>query len=161
MEPRLIALWLYLDQLGVSSDIETVSDRKRVQKAVYLGQLSGVDFGYRFGWYLMGPYSTTLTQDYYEMAEAINLGENDYQNMELRSSIRNKLDKIAPLLKKPDSVNLQDEQWLELVASYHYLIKVRLSSNEEALNTLKEEKSLLIDYVSTAKKELTKAGLLP
>ena len=63
MEPRLIALRLYLDQLGVSSDIETVSDRKRVQKAVYLGQLSGVDFGYRFGWYLMGPYSTTLTED--------------------------------------------------------------------------------------------------
>ena len=58
MDAKLITLRLFLDALGQSVDIETVDDRKRVQKAVYLGQLSGVDLGYRFSWYVMGPYST-------------------------------------------------------------------------------------------------------
>lgn len=60
MDSNLIALKLFLDDLGVSADIETIDDRKRVQKAVYLGQAAGADLGYRFGWYLLGPYSPSL-----------------------------------------------------------------------------------------------------
>ncbi len=50
MEARQIVLKLFLSTLGVPADIDTVNDRKRVQKAVYIGQLTGVDLGYRFGW---------------------------------------------------------------------------------------------------------------
>ena len=79
MEQKLIALKMFLDALGVPETIDTIDDRKRVQKAVYLGQLSGIDLGYRFGWYLKGPYSPALTRDYFGLAEAIGLGDDEYR----------------------------------------------------------------------------------
>ncbi len=160
MKPRLIALQLFLDQLGVSSEINSLEDRVRVQKAVYLGQLSGIDFGYRFSWYLKGPYCSKLTKDYYELEEAINLGEDDFEKMKLKTSIREKLDNIYPLLEKPEASSLADEEWLELVASYHYLIGVRGCNKNEAQDTLKEEKPHLIDSLELADTRLSEAGLL-
>src|SRR3712207_9330456 len=62
--------------------------RKRVQKAVYIGQLTGVDLGYRFSWYVKGPYSTALTRDYYDLAEDVNSGE-DRKSTRLNSSHAN------------------------------------------------------------------------
>ena len=56
MEEKLVVLKLFLDELGIPDSIDTVDERKRIQKAAYLGQLSGVDLGYRYGWYKMGPY---------------------------------------------------------------------------------------------------------
>src|SRR5262245_31088985 len=75
MEAKLEVLRLFLNALDVPSAIDTVNERKRVQKAVYLGQLSEIDLGYRFGWYIMGPYSTSLTQDYYQLSEALATSE--------------------------------------------------------------------------------------
>ena len=161
MEPRLIALQLFLDQLDVSSEIDSLEDRVRVQKAVYLGQLSGVDLGYRFSWYLRGPYCSKLTKDYYEVEDAINAGEVDYKEMVLKPSIREKLAAVSPLLKKPESIQLESENWLELVASYHYLRKVRGISKSEALTTFKEEKPALVEFVGTAETQLQKFRLLP
>jgi uncharacterized protein YwgA len=160
MEPRLIALQLFLKQLGVSSEIESLEDRVRVQKAVYLGQLSGVDFGYRFSWYLRGPYSTKLTTDYFELEEAIRLREEDSKKMELKTSIKKKLDAIAPLMKKPNTVTLEIEGWLELVASYHFLRKVRGYSNREATAKLEEEKPSLVEFVKICEQSLINVGLL-
>jgi hypothetical protein len=54
MEKHQIALKLFLDELGVPIDTNNINDRKLAQKAVYLGQLSGVDLGYRFGWFSTG-----------------------------------------------------------------------------------------------------------
>jgi hypothetical protein len=51
METRLVTLFLFLRELGVEPRIATVADRKGVQKAVYIGQLSGIDLGYRYSWY--------------------------------------------------------------------------------------------------------------
>ncbi|HZZ71301.1 MAG TPA: hypothetical protein VFE24_03555, partial [Pirellulales bacterium] len=60
MNPNSIAIKLMLDELGIPETIATVDDRKRVQKAVYLGQRAGMNLGYRFGWYVRGPYSSAL-----------------------------------------------------------------------------------------------------
>lgn len=160
MEPRLIALRLFLNQLEVSSEINTLADRVRVQKAVYLGQLSGVDLGYRFGWYLRGPYCTRLTKDYFEIEEAIELEEDDYKNMELKSSIKKKLDKVSPVLKKPASVDLEYEEWLELVASYHYLRKIRECSEKEARAVLENEKPHLVRFMEIADTRLKEIDLI-
>jgi len=160
MEPRLIALQLFLDQLGVSHEIGSLEDRVRVQKAVYLGQLSGVDLGYRFSWYLRGPYSSKLTKDYYEVKDAITTGEVDYKKMVLKPSISEKLSAVSPLLKKPETIPLENEAWLELVASYHYLRKVGGYSHDEALTTFEKEKSHLVKFVSVAKSQLEKFNLL-
>ena len=67
MEMKLVLLKLFLDKLGISSEIDTFEKRKTIQKAVYLGQLTDVDLSYRFGWYLKGPYSPSLAEDYYPL----------------------------------------------------------------------------------------------
>jgi uncharacterized protein YwgA len=49
----------------------TFAGRFRIQKAVFLLRAQGHDFSasYRFSMYLKGPYSTTLSKDYYEISE--------------------------------------------------------------------------------------------
>lgn len=160
MEARLTALKLFLEELGVPSDIKTIADRKRVQKAVYLGQLTGVDLGYRFSWYLMGPYSTSLTQDYYELAEAIDLGDKDFENKKLKSSVKEKLSKIIPIFQKPANVTLDDQDWLELVASLRYLRSVSQYDNEKAKEIIKDNKPHLKDFIPDAESILTKHNLI-
>ena len=56
MDATHIVLKLVVKELGEQGDIQTLEDRKIFQKAVYLGQLSGLDLGYRYSWYLRGPY---------------------------------------------------------------------------------------------------------
>ena len=41
-------------------------------------QVAGTDLGYRFGWYIRGPYSTTLTQDAFTLKDEIAVGETDH-----------------------------------------------------------------------------------
>ena len=160
MDARLITLKLFLDQLGIPTDIETVDDRKRVQKAVYLGQLTGVDLSYRFGWYLMGPYSPTLTKDYYSLAETISSGDKSYQSHQLQSSVQEQLRRALPLMQVPQEVALTTEQWLELLASYQYLRKVSKQDEQSALETLKTTKPNLVDFTREAKNTFVRLGFL-
>lgn len=160
MDSSLVVLKLFLDELGIQDEIRTVDDRKRVQKAIYLGQLSGVDLGYRFSWYLMGPYSTSLTKDYYSLAEAIHSGETDYRDKELKDSIKKRLMKLADLMAVPMSVKLPQEDWLELVASLHFLLKVSQYSKTKAVEILKEKKLRLSKYIPHAEAALKRKGLL-
>jgi uncharacterized protein YwgA len=160
MDTRLVALKLFLDELQIPTDIETVDDRKRVQKAVYLGQLSGVDLGYRFGWYLMGPYSPALTKDYYGLAEAIASGDRDFEDKELQEPIQDRLRSVLPLMEVPNGVSLSQEDWLELVSSLHYLRKVRRCSDDETMEILEKEKPCLFASVGRAEIALQEVGLL-
>ena len=162
MEPRLITLKLFLEQLNISPKIETVDDRKRVQKAVYLGQRTGVDLSYRFGWYLMGPYSPTLTKDYYNLADALeSLNEREYQEYQLQEPIKAKLSHALPLLMPPETVLLTQDQWLELVASYDYLRRVSKETHKDAVQTLEKEKPHLVKYINQAQAILQQENFLP
>jgi uncharacterized protein YwgA len=160
MEAKHIALKLILDELNVSDNIESIDDRKRVQKAIYLGQLAGVQLGYRFGWYKKGPYSPHLTKDYYALAEAIEMGESDYSKVRLHSDVRAKLASIKPLFNVPSGIDLPQEDWLELVSSVHYLLKISKRDEEGAREVLQREKENLYPYAETAKQALMSAQLL-
>jgi uncharacterized protein YwgA len=157
MEPRLIALKLFLDFLEIPTDIETVDDRKKVQKAIYLGQLTGVDLGYRFGWYLMGPYSTSLTKDYYALAESL-VSDKEYEKKSLKRAIADKLSNIKPLFIKPPNVpdDISQEDWLELIASYHYLKVIQKYDEKDTKTILQKEKPKLFPYIRIVKNELDK-----
>ncbi len=160
LEPRLITLKLFLDELGIPADIQTVDDRKRVQKAVYLGQLSGVDLGYRYSWYLMGPYCSDLTKDYYSLNEAIKSGDKEDEKMELLDSVRTKLHNILPVLEIPENVKLVQEEWLELLSSLHFLLEKGNYDKEKAIEILKEEKPNLCDFIDEAVQKLSEMKLL-
>lgn len=160
MSAKLVALKLFLDELGIESNIDTVDDRKRVQKAVYLGQIAQVDLGYRFGWYLRGPYSTGLTKDYYALADVINSGEFDAGGKALMPKLREQLVKIRPLLDLPPDVTLSQEDWLELLASLHFLRCVSKFEREEADKRILREKPHLHAFLAEAESQLQRYGLL-
>jgi len=161
MEPRLAVLKAVLDVFGVPAEIGTLSDRKRVQKAIYLAQRTGVDLGYRFGWYLMGTYSPPLTRDYFALDEAIGSAtEGEATTATLPQAVMEKLQAIRPLFDVPGGVNLRQPDWLEIVASVHYLRRVRELSEEKALEILSEEKHHLVAYIPQAEQALRACGLL-
>ncbi|MBI3910336.1 MAG: hypothetical protein HY320_05310 [Armatimonadetes bacterium] len=159
MEARLIALKLLLDELRVPAEINSVDDRKLIQKAVYLGQLTGVDLGYRFSWYLMGPYSPALTRDYYSLAEAIASDDPGAEGKQLHPDVRDRLQRVAGLLTSL-AFNLGQEDWLELVASVHFLRRVSRYSHERAEAVLREKKPHLAPHMELAEEALQRAGLL-
>ena len=152
MNNRQVVLKLVLDELGVDNKIKTIDDRKRLQKAIYLGQLSGVDLSYRFSFYLMGPYSTSLTQDYFKLDEAIKSGDSSYSDHKLKQSVKDSLLKIKPLLNVPEELETKLDQvkWLELIASLHYLLRVSKLNKKDAFDYMEVEKPTLYEYLDIA-----------
>lgn len=160
MQPSQVALKLVIDELGLSHDIRTRTQRKELQKGIYLGQLSGVDLGYRFNWYVLGPYSPSLTRDYYKLAEAIEAGEAEHEARVLRPEAAARLGRIKPLLDPPADVNLSRPDWLELVASVHYLLEQSAKDEAQARETMLKDKARLAPYFDIALARLRAEGVL-
>jgi len=155
MQPKLAVLNSVLDALGVEPKIDTVADRKRLQKAVYLGQaIGGVDLGYRFGWYIKGPYSPGLATDYYDLAEALAVGEerNGY-GLRSEEQIR-ALNAASRLFAVPEGVDLSDADWLELIGSIDYLRRVSGKGEPDVDRVIQEQKSGLAQYLDQGKQAL-------
>jgi len=159
MKDAQINLKLFLDALGISSEISTLEDRKRVQKAVYIGQEVGVDLGYSYGWYLLGPYSPELTQNYFALNDDLINEDEDYKSYKLVDPLLNKLDGVKSLMEVPRGVNLPQEDWLELIASIVYLMKERNDVNMAKIK-LSQKKGHLMDCFDIALKLSTKHGLV-
>ena len=120
MKKAQINLKLFLDALDIPSTISTLADRKRVQKAVYIGQKATVNLGYSYGWYVHGPYSPELTQDYFALNNDLINKDCDYKNYKFNQLSSDKLKAIKDLMKVPTKVDLSQDDWLELVASIIY-----------------------------------------
>ena len=159
MEQSQVALKLLLDALGVAPTIDKVSQRKAVQKAVYLGQVSGVDLGYRYNWYRMGPYSPGLTRDYFALAGTLAGPDDPTKGFELREPVRAKLASVRPLMAVPDGVSLSQADWLELLASVHFLRARRGLSPAEIRDVLTKEKPHVVSYLNQAIAALQNGGL--
>lgn len=160
MEKRLLVLKLVADALGQEINIATLSERKALQKALYLGQLCGVDLGYRYGWYIRGPYSTELARDYYRLAEALEDGDDEYKERKLNDIVKAKLKSIRPLLNVPEGVQLDRASWLELLASWHFLRTVNKKSEADASQVMQREKPYLLSHVQRAETSLKDFRLL-
>ena len=117
--------------------------------------------GYRYGWYLMGPYCPALTRDYYELAQALDEGEADHQNVVLRPAVLQQLDRVKPLMSAPAEVSLDQSSWLELLASLHYLQKVRGLDEYAADKALVDAKPGLASWISAGRARLEACSLLP
>lgn len=167
MDKNLIALNMYLNELGVPPVIDTINDRKRVQKAIYLGQVAGAELNYEFNWYVHGPYSTDLTKDYYKLAGALLTGEipaagdtQDAGGLRLKDSVREKLKAIVPVIQKPEDFPLEQADWLELVSSLHYLSTVDKLDPSGTRRVISTQKPHLLEYVDQAETKLKEVRLL-
>jgi uncharacterized protein YwgA len=160
MDTRLAVLDAFLRELDRPLDISSKQDRLRTQKGVYLGQLTGVDLGYRYNWYVYGPYSPALAQDYYALA-ALPTGEKQQvQQASLNEETKVKLARARPLLAVPADVALDVASWLELLCSSHYLRRVNRFSEEQATEVIARQKGHLSAYVAQANSALNEAGFM-
>jgi len=60
-----------LKALGIEPSVGTLSERKKMQKIVYLLERFGVSLGFSssFSWYIYGPYSPSLTQTLFDIKQ--------------------------------------------------------------------------------------------
>lgn len=161
MDTAQEALSLVLAGVGVKPDISTKSQRKAVQKTVYLAQAAGVDLGYRYNWYVMGPYSPNLTRDYFALRETLVLEPTIEPERRLSNAARERLDPVSNLVSVPDDAGeLTQADWLELLASIHFLAKQQGRNAEEVKARLVQEKPHVAGYYEVAMAHLEDAGLM-
>ncbi len=91
--------------------------RLELQKVVYLLQEAGADLGYHFGWYIHGPYSSSLADDAYPLSSSGKFLKTFQSPVNERA-----LTKFKSLI---DSVSGTKKRtyWLELLSSVHYVTK--------------------------------------
>lgn len=150
MADQLTVLQLVLDHLNVGNDISTIEDRIAIQKVVCLAQEAGMQLGYGFSWYVRGPYSTSLTNDYYQIAAARSSVEKSSQNFELTTAAIKNLEKVKSIINPTADVPLNQVQWLELLASTAFLIRRYRLPNDKVEEKLKLTKPSLHPYFENA-----------
>ena len=121
MGPTHVLLKLLMDEIDVPTDLNTFKNRFRLQKKVYLTQLTGFDIGYRFGWYLRGPYSRELTSDAFALKELLALDDKEHEEYHLGDAALSCVEQARPIWERPADVACSEDRWLELLASLHYL----------------------------------------
>jgi uncharacterized protein YwgA len=154
---NLISLRLVLDHLDVPATSSTLPERKRLQKVIYLAQAAGAELGYRFSWYLMGPYSSVLTRDYFTLGPEV---DEQVANYRLTEQVQAALGKVTPLLEVPQGIHLAQADWLELVASLLFLQRDSMYSKETAYARLAQTKPNLRPHADEAQEGLEAAELI-
>ena len=102
-----------LSELGIKPVMTSFSTRLRVQKILYLLQELGLQTGWKFSWYIRGPYSPDLAHELFEHREkaAKDLKADDNENKAIRK-FRDKFGQL-PL----------NAQQLEAAAAVMYVAK--------------------------------------
>ena len=100
---KLVALFK-----GIKEEIsmDSFDDKIRVQKIAYLAQTRGIDLGYKFQWYLRGPYCKQVSEDAHDISECAP------SDLDIE-----KIKKFAEYIRS----HTRDAQWLEIAASLIYL----------------------------------------
>lgn len=160
MDNKQLALKVTLDAIGEDANISTVNDRLRVQKAVYLAQVLGINLGYHYSWYVKGPYSTGLTQDYYRVSEAVSGGDKSHEQRSLNAGLQSVVPRVREVLTMPDDLGIRREYWLEALASLHFLLKSSNYSLERAREYLGQVKPHLTEIFDRAYLHLRNHGLV-
>ena len=160
MKEENIALAVALRDLDCFS-LNTLSDRLLVQKKIYLSQALGVDFGYRYNWYLRGPYSPELASAAFDV---IPYGVDYIKEYEFGSEVRsvfNKVNKMSDSEGRKNS-NMAIADWYELLASIHYLLNnITGQSKVDVCNKLITEKPKYTkEDFNAAWEELKQNGLI-
>jgi uncharacterized protein YwgA len=99
-------------KLDVDPSLTTFSNRKLLQKLTYLIEVFGIDLGFRFSWYVHGPYDRNLTTVLYDdspEASGRNIDDIPDEDKKLNS------------LKKFLGRDITSSRTLELIVSLHYL----------------------------------------
>jgi hypothetical protein len=114
-------LKLVLDGAGILLSLDTFSQRFNIQKRIYLIQIAGCDLGYRFAWLPRGPSSRRLTEEAFTLGEEVASGCGDVYGDKLSAAKAEQIEKARELWASPADLPACTDDWLELLASLHYL----------------------------------------
>jgi hypothetical protein len=158
MDTKQLVLKRTLETIKEKISVDDLNDRLRLQKAIYLIQAAGADLGYRYSWYLKGPYSTALTQDYFAVAEQLKSPHIDERK--LGQAFADKVIAAAKVLKKPPTITLETHFWYELIASIHFVMKEEKVKESDVFAIIQKRKAHLADFVVTGIQHLRKHKLI-
>ncbi len=156
MDSARIYLKLVFDEIGLTTDLGSFAKRLAVQKKIYLAQLFGMDLGYRFGWYLRGPYCPELTADAFTLRDEIQTGDNEAEDYCLANDAQSRIAEANRFCAVPSELAVSEQDWLELLASLHYLRHIayrpaaRGADFDSVFDSLKRSKPRFSDMESEA-----------
>jgi len=141
-------------------EMNSLEERIRVQKISYLAQCYNLNLGYKFSWYIRGPYSKDVTSAGYEIFNN-NIDLNQMQTtFELD---RERMDRFRRFI----TPHINDTLWLEIAGSATYLRKKSYSEQplEQTIGYLLEDltcgyKNFDEEIVRTVINELSEENLL-
>ena len=113
--------------------LNTLEDRIKMQKLVYLSEVSGIDLGFTFTWYIYGPYSPDLTRVMFEKetGKPSNFSDNHTTKKKIQG------------LELNLGENIKSGAKLELIASLHYVLSIAKKqkiSEKNALQIIYDQK---------------------
>lgn len=122
MTIRQIQLKLALDHMGIPCEISSFSDRILPQKSIYIAQECGVDFGYYFGKYALGPYSPELEDELNAIRCDIVI-DDEYKCYKLSSDVCGRLSDVKSMLIVPKYAEMSEDEWAALLSAIVYVAK--------------------------------------
>ena len=144
--------------------LDTLVDRKLLQKRVYFLQELGADLGYSFGFHVYGPYSPELTEDAYSLKRQIEQAPETLESSELSSDEQKALKSTIEFMSKYEGDEVEAAYWLELLSSLHFLWKfsyIKDKTKEKIFNRLREKKHIRnSDDLETVWSQLSDSGLV-
>ena len=99
---------------GIEPSLETFDNRLQLQKLTYLLEVFGMDLGFRFNWYLHGPYNRFVTKVLFDSDKAES-------EREVEDVFTNEKKKLS-ILKEFLGSDINSSRTLELIVSLHYLL---------------------------------------
>jgi uncharacterized protein YwgA len=130
---NLHALGSILKRIENYDKMESFEGRLKLQKTVYLMQSFGLNIGYTFSWYIRGPYSSELAKDGYALREIYStLQRGRFKDPQAEQRFKSFLTFI--------NQRKEDADWLEIVASVHFLRRVFPQlTRENIIQTVKKK----------------------
>jgi uncharacterized protein YwgA len=129
-------------------NLETLVDRKLLQKKIYFLQEFGVKLGYSYGFYLYGPYSSELTSDAFFLKSMKEQAPESVEKTELSAKEEKAMKKALKFFAKLSDKKYEIAYKLELLSSLHFLYNISHftpKSKKEIFRRLKERKSIQDD----------------
>jgi uncharacterized protein YwgA len=122
---RALALGAVLKRIG-NFDLSTFKGRLVLQKTVYLMQSYGLYFGYKFSWYVHGPYSPELTREAFKIYPFLNkIPGAKFAKPQTEKRFQDFLCFVGEKKSDPD--------WLEQLACIDFLSSLNPDANKEAI----------------------------
>jgi hypothetical protein len=161
MNRQQIALALALAEAGVPIKVGQFVERLVIQKSVCVLQFAGVNLGYRFHWYLHGPYSTDLTSDAFWLAGLKQDVKDELKGWRLDGASRVRIAGLKDLFTVAPLAQLAKR--LELLASVLFIVRTGQANGDDYAQIChllqKSEKPFTLADVTEGAATLRKYGI--